>query len=96
MQISNEIIWATASSVIVGIAVRTIGWWMERRSQEDEQEEARRTNYHKSIEDELKALWEENRRLREEADKYRNLYLELLSSMHIKPPIDTIQPPYPG
>lgn len=92
MQVSDEVIWATISSAVVGFSVRFVGWLMERKNQEDEQDETRYSNYHKSIEEELKALWIENRRLREEADKYRGLYLEVLETIHLKYPLDAKLP----
>lgn len=81
MNISDEVIIASISSVVVAAVLKTIDFFMGRESREDEAEQQTISEYHRSMHEELMALREENHRLREESDKYRMLYLELLEKL---------------
>ena len=81
MNISDEVIIASVSSIVVAAILKTIDFFMGRESREDEAEQQNISEYHKSMQAEVARLTEENRRLREESDKYRTLYLDLLEKI---------------
>ena len=78
VQIGDEVIWSAISAILVGLTLKSSEYFMSRRANEDDLANEKIKNYHESVEDELIALREENRKLREEADKYRELYHALL------------------
>jgi len=79
MQIGDEVIWSAVSAIVVGLTLKSSEFLMTRKSKQDDAESDKINRYHESVEDELIALREENRKLREEADKYRVLYHDLLN-----------------
>jgi len=74
MQIGDEVIWSAVSAIVVGLTLKSSEFFMNRRTQAQKDAQDKINSYHTSVEQDLDDLRAENRRLREEADKYRLLY----------------------
>lgn len=81
MNVSDEVVIATISSIVVAAILKSMDFFIGKDKQSDDQEHQTLTEYHKAMQADVARLTEENRRLREESDKYRMLYLELLEKL---------------
>jgi hypothetical protein len=89
MQVGDEVIWSTVGAIIVGITLKSIEFFINRKNSDSAFENQRIKDYHDSVEEELQELRNENRKLRVEADEYRRKYLDLLELRYVKPKLDT-------
>lgn len=89
MQIGDEVIWSAVSAIVVGLTLKSSEFFMSRKAGEADEEAARKAaeearanekmnRFHDTVEDEVVALREEVRKLKEESDNYRRQYFELL------------------